>query len=78
VLPRIAAYAEAIQISLYTALIWIPAVVHPRSPDMAAVFGTPDPHMIWTALFVSWLFASCALAVAQNVPSQPSSRAMLA
>jgi uncharacterized membrane protein len=70
VLARVAAYAEAIQIFIYTALIWIPAVVHPNNPDIAAVFGSPDPHIVWTALFVSWLFASCALAVAQNVPSK--------
>jgi uncharacterized membrane protein len=58
VLPRVAAWAEAIQISLYTLLIWVP---------MAVV--APAVRLNWTGLCVSWAFGAAAWAVAQNVPA---------
>jgi uncharacterized membrane protein len=66
VLPRIAAWAEAGQIALYTLLIWLPAVALPTSGEVSAVFGKPDPHLTWTAFFISWFFAAGASIVAQN------------
>ena len=75
VLPRVAAYAEAGQIFLYTILIWIPAAANPGSPDMLAAFGKANPHLVWTALFISWFIAASALAVAQNVPPGRGERA---
>jgi uncharacterized membrane protein len=56
VLPAIAAWAEALQITCYTLLIWL-----------AAVIGAPKDRLSWTALFISWIFGAAAYAVAQNV-----------
>jgi hypothetical protein len=55
VLPRIAAWAEAIQISLFTLLIWVPAAL-----------AGPHVRLNWTALCISWTIAAAAWAVAQN------------
>ena len=55
VLPRVAAWAEAGQITLYTALVWLPALV------------TAPTRLNWTAFFISWIFGAAAWAVAQNV-----------
>jgi uncharacterized membrane protein len=55
VLPRIAAWAEAIQISLFTLLIWVPAAM-----------AGPHVRLNWTALCISWTIAAAAWAVAQN------------
>jgi uncharacterized membrane protein len=55
VLPRIAAWAEAGQITCYTLLVWLPAAI-----------ATPT-RLNWTALFISWIFGAAAYAVAQNV-----------
>ena len=60
VLPRIAAWAEAGQITLYTLLIWLPAAVM-----------TPS-RLNWTAFFISWTFGAAAYAVAQNVSGKRS------
>lgn len=60
VLPRIAAWAEAGQITLYTLLVWLPTVVN------------PGKRLNWTAFFVSWIFGAAAWAVAQNVPARKS------
>lgn len=60
VLPRIAAWAEAGQITLYTLLIWAAAAV------------TAPSRLNWTALFISWIFGADAYAVAQNVPAKRS------
>jgi len=57
-LPRIAACAEAIMISLFTLLVWAPAV-----------FAEPKTRLPWTAFFVSWAIASAAWVVAQNIPA---------
>jgi uncharacterized membrane protein len=74
VLPRVAAYAEAGQLWIYTALIWVPAVVFGPNSDVQAVFGPGGgARMPWTALLVTWFPAGCALAVAQNVRSKSDS-----
>lgn len=59
VLPRAAAWAEAGQITLYTLLIWLPAV-----------FATPHARLPWTALWISWTIGAAAWVVAQNTPSK--------
>jgi len=59
VLPRIAAWAEAGQIAVYTLLVWLPAV-----------FAAPAARLGWTAFFISWTFGAAAFAVAQNVPGK--------
>lgn len=55
VLPQVAAWAEAAQITLYTLLVWLPAAVFHSS------------RLNSTALFISWIFGAAAYAVAQNV-----------
>jgi len=55
VLPRIAAWAEAGQITCYTLLVWLPAAI-----------SVPN-RLHWTAFFISWIFGAAAYAVAQNV-----------
>lgn len=71
VLPRVAAYAEAAQLWIYTLLIWVPAIVFGPNTDVQAVFGSGGgARMPWTALLVTWFPAACALAVAQNVRSK--------
>jgi len=63
VLPRIAAWAEAGQISLYTLLVWGPAVI-----------AAPKTRLPWTAFFVSWIIGAAAWVVAQNVASTRTER----
>ena len=58
VLPRVAAWAEAGQITLYTLLVWLPAIVAART------------RLNWTAFFISWIFGAAAWAVAQNMPAK--------
>ncbi len=63
VLPRIAAWAEAGQISLYTLLVWGPAVI-----------AAPKMRLPWTAFFISWIIGAAAWVVAQNVAGRPVQR----
>jgi len=58
-LPRIAAWAEAGQITLYTLLVWGGAIV-----------AAPKTRLAWTAFFISWIFGAAAWVVAQNVPGK--------
>src|SRR5262252_204730 len=59
VLPRIAAWAEAGQVTLYTLLGWAPAVI-----------SAPKARLPWTAFFISWIIGAAAWAVAQNVTAK--------
>jgi uncharacterized membrane protein len=58
ILPRIAAFAEAVMIGLFTLLVWGPAI-------MAA----PKTRLPWTAFFISLAIGSAAWVVAQNISS---------
>lgn len=58
VFPRVAAWAEAAQITLYTLLVWLPAIV------------AAPTRLNWTAFFISWTFGAGAWAVAQNMPAK--------
>ena len=58
VLPRVAAYAEAAQIMIYTFLVW------------GAAFLAAHTRLNITAFFISWILGSAAWAVAQNVPAR--------
>lgn len=60
VLPRVAACAEAGMLSVFTLLVWIPAIL-----------SAPRTRLPWTAFFVSWAITSAAWAVAQNIRSKP-------
>ncbi|HMG86486.1 MAG TPA: hypothetical protein VK574_12100 [Terracidiphilus sp.] len=70
VLPRVAAWAEAAQISIYTLLLWLPACVM-SAQNLQAVFGQSDRRLPFTAFFISWIIAAAAWAVAQNVSPKP-------
>jgi len=54
--PRAAAWAEAGMVSLFTLLIWLPAVL-----------TTPRTRMSWTAFWISWTIATAAWVVAQSL-----------
>jgi uncharacterized membrane protein len=53
---RIAAYTEAVMISLFTLLIWVPAAV-----------TQPGVRLNWTALWISWTLGAAAWCVAASV-----------
>jgi uncharacterized membrane protein YphA (DoxX/SURF4 family) len=59
VLPKVAAIAEAVMISLFALLVWAPAVVE-----------APKTRLPWTAFFISWAIAAGAWVVAQNIGSK--------
>ena len=59
-LPRVAAWAEAGMISVFTLLVWGPAIV-----------AAPKTRLPWTAFFISWAIASAAWVVAQNIVPKP-------
>jgi uncharacterized membrane protein len=62
ILPRVAAWAEAGMISLFTLLVWAPAIL-----------AAPRTRLPWTAFFISWAIASAAWVVAQNIaPKHPA------
>ena len=62
IFPRIAARAEAGMISLFTLLVWGPAIL-----------AAPRARLPWTAFFISWAIASAAWVVSQNIaPKQPA------
>jgi uncharacterized membrane protein len=58
VLPRIAAWAEAGQITVYTFLVWLPALVAAAT------------RLNRTAFLVSWIFGAAAWVVAQNLAGE--------
>jgi uncharacterized membrane protein len=73
VLPRVAAWAEAIQISLYTVLIWLPAILL-GNRNLGPSFAHADRRLSFTAFFISWIIAAAAWAVAQNTAAKKSER----
>jgi uncharacterized membrane protein len=66
VLPRVAAWAEAGMISLFTLLVWAPAIV-----------AAPRTRLPWTAFFISWAIASAAWVVAQNISAKQAAKTLL-
>jgi uncharacterized membrane protein len=63
VLPQVAATAEAGMISVFTLLVWAPAI-------MAA----PKERLPWTAVFISWAIGAAAWVVAQNIVPRQSGK----
>jgi uncharacterized membrane protein len=62
IFPGVAAMAEAGMISLFTLLVWGPAIL-----------AAPRARLPWTAFFILWAIASSAWVVAQNIaPTQPA------
>jgi uncharacterized membrane protein len=56
ILPRLAAGAEATMLTLFTLLVWVPAVV-----------AKPSDRLSWTALLISWAIAAAAWVVAGSI-----------
>jgi uncharacterized membrane protein len=62
IVPRVAALVEAGMTSLFTLLVWGPAIL-----------AAPKTRLPWTAFFISWAIASAAWVVAQNIaPRRPA------
>jgi uncharacterized membrane protein len=57
--PRLAATAEAVMVSLFTLLIWAPAIA-----------AAPRARLPWTAFFISWAIAAAAWVVAGNISAK--------
>jgi uncharacterized membrane protein len=64
VLPRVAATAEAGMISLFTLLVWAPAIL-----------AAPKTRLPWTAFFISWAIAAAAWVVARTLVAKKSGEA---
>jgi uncharacterized membrane protein len=54
--PRVAAMAEAGMLSLFTLLVWGPAIL-----------AAPKTRLPWTAFFISWAITAGAWVVANNI-----------
>jgi uncharacterized membrane protein len=54
--PRLAAAAEAGMLSLFTLLVWGPAIL-----------ASPATRLPWTAFFISWAITAAAWLVARNI-----------
>jgi uncharacterized membrane protein len=66
IFPRVAATTEAGMMSVFTLLVWGPAIL-----------GAPTARLPWTAFFISWVIASAAWAVAQNIAPKRSETPVL-
>jgi uncharacterized membrane protein len=64
--PRVAAMTEAGMLSLFTLLVWIPAIV-----------AAPRTRLPWTAFFISWAISAGAWLVACNVEARKSTHSNL-
>lgn len=72
ILPRVAAWAEVIQIALYTGLIWIPSIFLQHTNYLPEFFTKPDMRLALTASAISWTIGAAALLVAQSIPAKSS------
>jgi uncharacterized membrane protein len=61
IFPRVAAITEAAMISLFTLLVWAPAIA-----------SAPKTRLPWTAFFISWAIGSAAWVVVQNIAPEHS------
>jgi uncharacterized membrane protein len=64
IFPRVAATAEAGMLSLFTLLVWGPAIL-----------AEPAKRLPWTAFFISWTIAAAAWVVSRNIPAKKSANA---
>ena len=61
--PRTAAAAEAGMLSLFTLLVWGPAIL-----------AAPKTRLPWTAFFISWVITAGAWVVADNIATKESAK----
>ena len=66
VLPRLAAILEAIMLSLFGVLVWLPSFFAQPVPDWA-----PSAQIRWSETFVTFLLAASAWIVAASLRSTP-------
>ena len=59
ILPRIAAISEASMLTIFTLLVWLPAIA-----------ADPRARLPWTAFFISWIIAASAWVIAGNTASK--------
>jgi uncharacterized membrane protein len=65
IVPRIAAFVEAVLIALFTVFVWIPAIL-----------AAPTSRLPWTAFFISWILGAAAWAIAlSSGPAEPQESA---
>jgi uncharacterized membrane protein len=64
ILPRVAAFTEATMLSLFTLLVWVPAI-----------FAAPKQRLPWTAFFISWAITAAAWVVATYMQEKKSATA---
>jgi uncharacterized membrane protein len=67
IFPRVAAFAEAAMIGVFTLLVWGPRVV-----------AAPKTRLPWTAFFISWAIAAAVWVVAQSVAGEQPATETLA
>ena len=61
IFPRVAATTETVMLSLFTLLVWGPAIL-----------AAPKTRLPWTAFFISWVITAAAWLVAQNIATKSS------
>jgi uncharacterized membrane protein YphA (DoxX/SURF4 family) len=66
IFPRLAATLEALMMSLFGLLVWIPSLFAQPRPNWA---GTPQNQ--WSELVVNMLLAACAWIVADSLSDRP-------
>jgi hypothetical protein len=65
-LPRVAAWAEAGMLTVFTLLVWGPALL-----------SAPRTRLPWTAFFISWAITSAAWVVAQSYPRKGPAKGLV-
>ena len=65
--PRVAATVEAGMLSLFTLLVWGPAIL-----------AAPKTRLPWTAFFISWAITAGAWVVANNIATKESAKPVAA
>jgi uncharacterized membrane protein len=63
ILARVAATAEAGMLSLFTLLVWGPAIL-----------AAPKARLPWTGFFISWVIAAAAWVVGQNIAAKMTAK----
>jgi len=61
IFPRVAAWAETGMLSVFTLLVWAPAVL-----------AAPKTRLPWTAFFISWAITAAVYVVAANIGKRSS------
>ena len=63
ILPQVAATVEAGMLTIFTLLVWVPAIL-----------AAPKTRLPWTAFFISWAIMAAAWVVAGNIARKKSAQ----